>query len=131
MKNTQPLLIVLGIFLVLILLTYNMKENNNTLDNSILKLNNIQSIGDDFRYITKNWFDEKSINKRITAIINDRHFKKNKIDKKVVKNAIKLSLTTSDKKILGIFISKVMNEKFEITQYNFTDNSASFEIGVK
>lgn len=131
MRKINPLFVATGLCFLIIIGTINMKNNIVIFDNSIVQLNNMTILADNYKDIKENWFDDKKIDTKINKIINDKYFNNTKINKIILKNSIKLHLKTSNKETLGVFVTKIMNEKFEINKFEFSNSFVNFEIGVK
>jgi hypothetical protein len=131
MRKINPLFVAAGLCVLIIIGSINLKNNSVRLDNSIIELNNMIMITNNYKDMKENWFDGKKIETNVANLINDKSFSSTKIDKRISKNSIKLNLATSNKEILGVFVTKIMNEKFEVHQFKFSDSFVSFEIGVQ
>ena len=131
MRKINPLFVAAGLFFLIIIGIINMKNKSVEFDNSIVQSNDMTMIVNNYKDMKENWFDDKKIDTKINKILNDKYFKNTKINKIVLENSIKLNLRTSNKETLGVFIANIMNEKFEINKFEFSDSSVSFEIGVR
>jgi hypothetical protein len=128
MKKIDRLyMLIFSVTLLLIsIISYNLSFNNlKTLEVELIDINNI---GIEYSNTKKDWGDRKQSILTIEKIIKSTNLKT--IDKKILKNKIKIKIENVSLKTMDKFVNKILNAKLNIIKLNITKNSVELEVGI-
>ncbi|MFX4219281.1 hypothetical protein ACOL3B_10345 [Aliarcobacter butzleri] len=131
MNRINPLYII-GLFLVLVLISFiSLSNQKNLFYNKINQFSDLEIKFKEYYDISNFWKNEKYINETIDEILNSSLLKNENIVKIVTKDNIKLKLETTSEQNLDSFLNMILNKQLIIRKLEIKRTMVNVEIGLR
>ena len=131
MNRINPLYII-GLFLVLVLISFiSLSNQKNLFYNKKNQLSDLEIRFKEYYDISNFWKNEKYINETIDEILNSSLLKDEDIVKIVTKDNIKLKLETASEQNLDSFLNMILNKQLIIRKLEIKRTMVNVEIGLR
>lgn len=130
MNRLNPLYIIALVVVVYVVSLIQVNEIENKFLQKYHQSEVLLSHIEDVVFYRQNWFNKKATLEKIEKLLNCPNLRKEKILKVNKGNKLLLTIESKNSKKLGLFLKKLLNEKFILNKVQLRQNSMFVEIGI-